>query len=1664
MLIGRETERMMRNKKKRIKRLLAAVLCLITVFSQLFGTAPWNSVFVVRAAEASSPIALRRIDGSGEAFIYHSFVETTAFTTAQTYAFLNGIYGDADAVSSLGAGAILKATATNNNSSRYIKNKYGTSAAVKVYVDVITPGKDFDHCVVGGLYEVPNSGTPTEYRYFCGFGGAQNCGPYYAYHYEKESVTSGDVSASLKDIEKQGSENSEDYTVTITYDGNKSKVLDPGSYTVDFTAPDTATFVVSDSEGNSITANFQSPLAVRYDGNSEKASNVPSVQAVWRGESSKIFSQKPTRTGYSFINWKNAETDAAYSAGQSFTPAKSMQLLAQWKDSQKPNVGYTPTQVMTGDSDETVKNAVKAALTVTDNEPVSECTITVTVPSDFTKTPGNKNVTVTVKDKAGNTTTKTCSVYVSSYVDISTPVFTADTKNLTSTLNNPGTDAVTESGFVWGVMNTPSLTVNNGKAKTTTTASKAGDKISVTADNLQKGVTYYARAYITAGGVTYYSEEITIGLGLPAYGTFTIKNNGNNTFTVTRSGGSEGTQTVYFRTVNGSAVGGTHFTHQNGTLTFNAGETTKTITITETNANTAYTGKPATAYSNADRTYSAEIYRVMGGGTLGSTTSATRTLINGSGYTVDRSIYTTEEAKSHNVGGGDSYDNRWVADHSGTGDGNLYWRNDRGYNKTYNYDNFNANSSIDDRYSKVDYIKGTADSYLYRYDMKAYEEEDGWEHAWMGTHEPNNAHSYTKCGSSYTGSPISLDDSVAGSAVWTAVFQIAEGYSVTKHFPTMTGGGGEDKGSLSNTVTKFNNNGSVASVDGTTYAKIPIADTVYNFFAATGANKDKWYVESFTDYTKIYDTVEPRLVAVAPMAGGTYKVGDSFTVSLIFDEIVDSTNSGTLSNIVANTSWGTASYVGGANTNVLYFKGTVASNASTTLSVNGFTNPSYIKDMCSASSTQTASGSGNTTATVDTSIPNFTVTANGITNGTGKATIKINADQTKTTGMSYVWSDSTTAPTTGWVELSSTELTTAKGSSGLPLSIRKESGSGASNGKWYLHVKAVYDTTGASVYKNTCLDFGTAASPTAGSTPPTLIVTADNTNWATSRSISISAKGAEKLQYRKPGATSWTTLSSTATSVTVQENGYYTFLLTAGDVAIFKTVQVEKIDLEKPTASIGELTSDSTESPKSGVYTKLVLPITYADAQSGVKNVYYNWTNSTTTPTSWINTLRAGATTVTYTATENASTKKYLHIKVYDNLNHTYTTYSSAYTVISQTAVDNHTPTITITGAPTEWTNDMATLTWQLSNYSGKNYEVILPDGKTSTESSGQVWARQNGNYTVTVRDLDYGGENSATIEVDKLDFAPPTVTVSGGSSSWTNANQTFTITAVDSQSGVGDIWYKIVSTTEESPTEGLKKLTGSTITVSDEGKHYVYYKVYDKAGDTETGREANKTDGFTKLVQIDKTAPEITFGDYSAASGITVNVKDGKGGAISSGLASVTYKIGDGKETPISEDLSGSPKTNINFTLTELPAGDTRITVTAVDNVGKRSVSYRDIHVDIVSVDITWGAMEFTYSDGTWNAETHTYEGGGWMPDETDGNRITTHNNGNVAVSVSYRYTKTNSTVSGGFTDGQVPITAPVALPVGGTKSVWLILNGKPTETLEKAVLGSVTVTVGGD
>ena len=75
----------------------------------------------------------------------------------------------------------------------------------------------------------------------------------------------------------------------------------------------------------------------------------------------------------------------------------------------------------------------------------------------------------------------------------------------------------------------------------------------------------------------------------------------------------------------------------------------------------------------------------------------------------------------------------------------------------------------------------------------------------------------------------------------------------------------------------------------------------------------------------------------------------------------------------------------------------------------------------------------------------------------------------------------------------------------------------------------------------------------------------------------------------------------------------------------------------------------------------------------------------------------------------------------------------------------------------------------------------------------------------------------------------------------------------------------------------------------------------------------------------------------------------------------------------------------------------------------------------DVISVDIVWDAMDFTYtapSQGTWNPATHAYEGataGGWS-DNTPG--ITVKNHSNVAVNATLGFTPAVDDVVGTFTE----------------------------------------------
>lgn len=265
--------------------------------------------------------------------------------------------------------------------------------------------------------------------------------------------------------------------------------------------------------------------------------------------------------------------------------------------------------------------------------------------------------------------------------------------------------------------------------------------------------------------------------------------------------------------------------------------------------------------------------------------------------------------------------------------------------------------------------------------------------------------------------------------------------------------------------------------------------------------------------------------------------------------------------------------------------------------------------MCSESTVKCLGGRGGTGARVDTGKPEYTLEGEGSSAGTGTALLKV-TDNNYTSSVKVVWTATLDMPTSGWLELSTEELAEAKSGGSLTLDIRKEAGEGASNGKWYLHVMASYDGTGATEYKSVEIDFGTAASPAPGTKTPTLSVNADDSAWAASRAIHVSVRGDNiaSVKYKSTSDTSWTDITSMLQSdgtcnVDITKNSYYTFLLTAGDQTVTVDITIQKVDDAAPTAKISAVTAGDSTTAKEGVYPEL----TFLCSRRTVSRVSGRW-------------------------------------------------------------------------------------------------------------------------------------------------------------------------------------------------------------------------------------------------------------------------------------------------------------------------------------------------------------------------------------------------------------------------------------------------------------------------
>ena len=161
--------------------------------------------------------------------------------------------------------------------------------------------------------------------------------------------------------------------------------------------------------------------------------------------------------------------------------------------------------------------------------------------------------------------------------------------------------------------------------------------------------------------------------------------------------------------------------------------------------------------------------------------------------------------------------------------------------------------------------------------------------------------------------------------------------------------------------------------------------------------------------------------------------------------------------------------------------------------------------------------------------------------------------------------------------------------------------------------------------------------------------------------------------------------------------------------------------------------------------------------------------------------------------------------------------------------------------------------------------------------------------------------------------------------------------------------------------------------------------------------------------------------------------------------------------------------KFKIKETVTESGSITLPVTVkiqTASDQVTLKSncvINYTAEPLTVFNVDITWGSLSYSYSDGTWNPSTHEYEGSGWTCAENS-NAVTVANNGDDSVQIGFTYTAKSDyrEISGSFKDSGNNDVNSFTLASGNSRTTYLALSGKPNGELSSTAIGQVTVNVG--
>lgn len=228
------------------------------------------------------------------------------------------------------------------------------------------------------------------------------------------------------------------------------------------------------------------------------------------------------------------------------------------------------------------------------------------------------------------------------------------------------------------------------------------------------------------------------------------------------------------------------------------------------------------------------------------------------------------------------------------------------------------------------------------------------------------------------------------------------------------------------------------------------------------------------------------------------------------------------------------------------------------------------------------------------------------------------------------------------------------------------------------------------------------------------------------------------------------------------------------------------------------------------------------------------------------------------------------------------------------------------------------------------------------------------------------------------------------------------TVPVTEEGSGADNITYTETPDGGTAETKTANITDGrAEITVSADFKGTVSIACTDKAGNT----SANVTVGAgiaSNGIIIEDNAPQIAFqagnaerlpsGEYKTVPDITVTVTDNKDNAVSAGIASVSYKIGNGSEKTVAHDYTTGMVVNDSFTIPagEISAGETEITVTATDNAGNSNPQRYTVKVHTHSGTLVPEVKPTCTTAG--NEAYYTCTCGKWFSDSGCTDEITDH------------------------------------------------------------------------